>query len=473
MALGRRKRERQGELWIARQDVAESKGHPFYEKLNRLLDEAGFDEHVESLCAPFYAAQRGRPGIPPGVYFRMLLIGYFEGLDSQRGIAWRCADSLSLKSFLGYELTEATPDHSSLTVIRKRLSVEVHEAVFAFVLRMAQVKKLLKGKTVAVDATLLEANAAMKSIIRRDTGEDWREYLTRLAAAEGIENPTDEDLRRFDKKRKGKKVSNQEWMSPTDPDARIMKMKDGRTHLAYKAEHAIDLDSGLLLAATIDYGDRADGDSLPESLVAAQVNLMAAGSETEIRNVPADKGYHKAQTLAWCAGMGLRTYIPERDSKFNRKWTDKPAAWEQAYRGNRRRVAGRRGKRLQRLRSEHVERSFAHVCETGGARRSWLCGLIDVGKRYLMYAAGHNLGVLMRALFGIGKPRTLQAEGGAAGGSFLRRIRPWEALWAACGRRWREFHHGVDIFARWIQILQMTQAAGGTRRLVIPRRLAA
>ena len=434
MALGRRKRERQGELWVAMQDVPQPAGHPFYRKLNQLLAEAEFDEYVESLCEPFYAAHRGRPGIPPGVYFRMLLIGYFEGIDSQRGIAWRCADSLSLKSFLGYSLAEATPEHSSLTVIRKRLSIEVHEQVFAFVLKIAQVKKLLKGKIAAVDATLLEANAAMKSIVRRDTGEDWRAYLRRLAEEGGIENPTDEDLRRFDKKRKGKKVSNQEWVSPTDPDARIMKMKDGRTRLAYKAEHAIDLDSGLLLAATIHHGDRADSESLIESLVTAQTNLIWSGSEAEIRNVPADKGYHKTETLAWCRSFGIRTYIPERESKTKRKWTDKPPEWQEAYYGNRRRVRGRRSKRLQRLRSEHVERSFAHVCETGGARRSWLGGVVDVGKRYLMYAAGHNLGVVMRKLFGVGTPRTLQAEGEADSAVFLPRIRLLRRLIGACER---------------------------------------
>ena len=358
MALGRRKSERQRELWIATQDVPRSAGHPFYQKLNRLLAEAKFDAYVESLCGPFYSAHLGRPGIPPGVYFRMLFVGYFEGLDSQRGIAWRCADSLSLKSFLGYTLAEATPEHSSLTVIRKRLPVEVHEQVFAFVLKVAQEKKLLKGNTVAVDATLLEANAAMKSIMRRDTGEDWKEYLKHLAEEAGIEDPTDEDLRRFDKKRKGKKVSNQDWVSPSDPDARIMKMKDGRTHLAHKAEHAIDLDSGLLLAATIHHGDRADSESLLESLVAAQANLIWSGSEAEIRSVPADKGYHKAETLAWCRSYGIRTYIPERELKTKRRWTDKPAEWQEAYYCNRRRVRGRRSKRLQRLRSEYVERSF-------------------------------------------------------------------------------------------------------------------
>ena len=428
MALGRRKRERQGALWIATQDVPRTMGHPFYHKLNQLLAEVSFDTYVESLCQSFYAASLGRPGIPPGVYFRMLLIGYFEGIDSQRGIAWRCADSLSLKSFLGYSLTEATPEHSSLTVIRQRLSVEVHEEVFAFVLKVAHEKKLLKGQATAVDATLLEANAAMKSIVRRDTGDDWKAYLRRLAEEAGIENPTDEDLRRFDKKRTGKKVSNKEWVSTTDPAARIMKMKDGRTHLAYKAEHAIDLDSGLLLAATIHHGDRSDGDSLIESLVTAQANVTWSGSDVAIRDVPADKGYHKAETLARCQEYGIRTYIPERASKVRRTWTDKPEAWREAVYGNRRRVKGRRSKRLQRLRSEYVERSFAHVCETGGARRSWLCGLVDVGKRYLMYAAGHNLGVIMRKLFGVGTPRSLQTEGETGLASFSPPLRLLTAI---------------------------------------------
>ena len=428
MALGRRKLERQEELWIATRDVPRTMGHPFYRKLNQLLAEAEFDAYVESLCEPFYAAHLGRPGIPPGVYFRMLIVGYFEGIDSQRGIAWRCADSLSLKSFLGHSLTEATPDHSSLTVIRKRLSMEVHEQVFTFVLKVSHEKRLLKGKTTAVDATLLEANAAMKSIVRRDTGEDWKEYLTRLAEEAGIENPSDEDLRRFDKKRKGKKVSNKEWVSQTDPEARIMKMKDGRTHLAYKAEHAIDLDSGLLLAATIHHGDRADGDSLMESLVTSQANLILSGSDVAIRDVPADKGYHKSETLAWCQAFGIRTYIPERKSKVRRKWTDKPEEWQDAVYGNRRRVKGRRSKRLQRLRSEHVERSFAHMCETGGARRSWLRGLVDVGKRYLMYAVGHNLGVIMRKLFGVGTPRSLQTEGKTGPASYSLPLRPLAAI---------------------------------------------
>jgi transposase len=323
MALGRRKRERQAELWVPTANVPAGPGHPFYERLNRLLAETGFDEYVEELCRPHYAEQRGRPSIPPGVYFRMLFVGYFEGLDSQRGIAWRCADSLALKAFLGYTLAEATPEHSSLTRVRGRLPESVHEQVFAFVLAIANRKKLLQGKTTGVDATLLEANAAMKSIVRRDTGEDYKDYLRRLAQEAGIDDPSDDDLKKFDKKRK-KKMSNQEWVSPSDPDARIMKMKDGRTHLAHKAEHAVDLESGLLLAATIHHGDRSDGESLRDTLIAAQTNLIWAGSEVEIKNVPVDNGYHANAALAQCQAWGLRTYAAEKNEPHRRKWTDKP-----------------------------------------------------------------------------------------------------------------------------------------------------
>jgi len=407
MALGRRDDEQQKDLWVPTVDLPRTPGHPFYEKLNELLAEAGFDRWVEERCRPHYA-ERGRPGIPPGVYFRMLLIGYFEGLDSQRGIAWRCADSNSLKTFLGYQLTDATPDHSSLTNIRQRLPLEVHEEVFAFVLGIAQLKKLLKGKLVGVDATLLEANAALKSIVRKETGEDYRQYLRRLAQEAGLEDPSDDDLKKFDQKRKGKKLSNAEWQSTTEPDGRIMKMKDGTTHVAHKAEHAVDLESEFLLATTLHHGDRGDPDSLVETLVAAQTNLIRAGSDVAVRDVATDSGYHKNATLAWCEGWGLRPYMVEKDPTQQRTWVDKPVEQEHAFRGNRRRVRGRRGKRLQRLRRTLCERSFAHTCETGAGRRSWLRGLVNVAKRYLIHGAAYNLGVLMRKLFGIGTPRSLQ-----------------------------------------------------------------
>jgi transposase len=407
MALGKREGDEQV-AWIASCDLPRSPGHPFYDKLNRLLAEAGFDGFVEDLCAPYYAETMGAPSIPPGVYFRMLFIGYFEGIDSQRGIAWRCADSLSLRSFLGIEPTKAAPDHSSLTRIRQRLPQEVHEAVFQKVLAMAHERKLLNGATVGVDATLLDANAAMKSIVRKDTGENYKTYLRRLAEEAGIKGPTEEELRRFDKKRRGKKMSNDEWTSKTDADSRIMRMKDGRTHLSYKAEHVLDLETEMILAAEMYPGDRGDPDSLLDSLDAAAENLVTVDEKLAIQETAADKGYHSAEKLAGCAERGIRTYVPEAKEHYRRVWTDKPFAWREAFHGNRRRWRGKRSKKLQRLRSERVERSFAHTCETGGARRSWLRGVVNVFKRYVIHAAGHNLGLMMRKLFGVGTPRTLQ-----------------------------------------------------------------
>jgi len=414
MALGKRRDEQQ-EMWVATTSLPKSEGHVFYRKLNRLLAEADFDRTMEKLCEPHYHTQLGRPSIPPGVYFRMLLVGYFEGIGSQRGIAWRCADSLSLREFLGVPLTEDTPDHSSLTRVRDRLPLEVHAAVFQLVLQMAADKGLLKGKTVAVDSTNLEANAAMKSIVRRDTGEDWNDYLRRLLKEEqGVENPTDEELRRFDRQRKNKRVSNEEWMSSTDPESRIAKMKDGRTHLAYKAEHVVDLETEVVLAASIRPADEGDVDTIVDSVVEARTNLSEAGLAVEIEEAVADKGYHATDTLELAAWAGIRTYIPEPKRKGNgkRNWKDVAEEKRRAVLSNRRRTRGARSKRLQRLRSERVERSFAHICETGGARRSWLCGIEKVQKRYLIAAVARNLGLVMRKLFDMGTARGQQAEGG-------------------------------------------------------------
>jgi transposase len=413
MAMGKREAEQQQDLFITHDKLPRSPGHVFYRKLNQLLAEGGFDRWVEALCEPHYCKGVGRPSVPPGVYFRMLLVGYFEGINSQRGIAWRCSDSLSLRDFLGIPLGEESPDHSSLSYIRNRLPHEVHAAMFVWVLALLQQKKLLKGKTVGVDSTTLEADAAMKSIVRRDTGEDWKEYLTRLMKEEGVieedDTPSDEDLRRFDKQRKDKKVSNEEWVSETDHDARIAKMKDGTTHLAYKAEHVVDLESEVIVAAEIYHADQADTQTLEDSLHQAQTNLIEAGREVEIRDAAADKGYHSTETITDLDQHTLyRTYIPEPERKHDRTWTDKPPEQKAAVYANRRRTCGQRGKKLQRLRSELTERTFAHVCETGGARRTWLTSIDKVRKRYLIAAAAHNLGCLMRRLFQMGTPRGLQ-----------------------------------------------------------------
>jgi len=334
----------------------------------------------------------------------MIFVGYFEGIDSQRGIAWRCGDGLSLRAFLGYELHENTPDHSSLTRIRQRLPLDVFEDVFSFVLSLVEEHGLLKGKTVGVDSTLLEANAAMKSIVRKDTGEDWEAYVRGLAEAEGVEINSDDDLRKFDRKRKGKKASNQDWQSSSDPDARVMKMKKGHTHLSYKQEHTVDLETEAVLSAEIYYGNESDANTLLDSVGTAQGNLQQADSNAEIKGAVGDKGYHKNETLAKCQKEGLRTYICEPDGP-NRRWTDNPADYEAAYRANRRRLKGDRNKRLQKLRCERVERSFAHVCETGGARRTWLRGLENNRKKVRLVVAAHNLGLILQKLLGSGKPR--------------------------------------------------------------------
>ena len=413
MAMGRRKR-RQESLFVATAELARSPGHPFYRKLNELLAEAEFDRWIEGRCEPYYEAAEkpGRESIPPGTYFRMLLVGYFEGIESSGASPGGAATACSCGSSWTTAQHEATPDHSTLSITRKRLPPEVFDEVFQFVLKIAAEKKLLSGKTVGVDSTTLEANAAMKSIVRRDTGEDWKEYVTRLMQEEGIveeqHEPTDEEIRRFDKKRKNKKVSNDEWVSPADPEARITKMKDGRTHLAYKAEHVVDLESDLILAAEIRPADHADPQTLGDSVLKAQENLQGAEIETEIEEVAADKGYHSAETIELCDSLGLRTYIPEPKRQHDRTWTDKSPELQRAVYENRRRMRRAKGKRLGRLRSERVERSFAHVCDTGGMRRSWLRGLVDVTKRYLIAAAAHNLGRILRRLFGVGKPKTLQ-----------------------------------------------------------------
>ena len=418
MAMGKRK-PRQESLFVTTDQLTPSAGHPFYQKLNALLAEADFDRWIERRCVASYECveKRGQPSLPPGVYFRMLLIGYFEGLDSQRGIAWRCSDSLSLRAFLGIPLDEGTPDHSTLTNTRNRLPQEVFEEVFQFVLGIAEAKKLIRGKTVGVDSTTLEANAAMKSIVRRDTGEDWQDYVMRLMREEGVigpeEKPSKAEILRYDRKRKDKTVSNAEWKSEVDEDATIARMKDGTTHLAYKAEHVVDLDSDLVLAAEIRPATAADTATMADSLIAAQLNLKASGSQAVIEEAAGDKGYHAAATIEMCDFLDVRTYIPEPKTAETATWPDKPAEQRRAALNNRSRMKRSKGKAMQRRRSEVVERTFAHICETGGSRRSHLRGLVNVTKRYLIAVAAHNLGRILRRLTGIGKPKALQ---GCAGG---------------------------------------------------------
>jgi transposase len=403
MSMGRRDEQRQDELWIAAAKIAKAPGHPFYAKLNRALAAAGFDRFAEERCAMFYAEGVGRRGIAPGIYFRMLMIGYFEGIDSERGIAWRCADSLALREFLGFALTERTPDHSSLSVIRNRIDLETHQEVFDFVLGVLKDKGLVNGSTVGVDATTLEANAAMRSIVRRDTGEAYAEFLTRLARESGIETPTREDLARLDRKRK-KKASNDDWKNPHDPGAKITKMKDGRTHLAHKAEHAVDMDTGATLAVTIQPADRGDTRSLGETLCEAMESLAAIGAAC-VRELVADKGYHSNDVIADLEEMEIRSYVSE-PARGRRRWKNKKREQRAVY-ANRRRIKGERGKRLLRTRGELLERPFAHCYETGAMRRTHLRGHPNILKRLLIHAGAGNLALLMRHLHQAGTPRGL------------------------------------------------------------------
>ena len=382
----RKQREKQEGIWIAHSELASAPGHPFYQKLNELLEAEGFDQFVEGRCAKFYAPQYGRPSLTPGIYFRSLLIGYFEGIGAERGIAWRLADSLALRRFVGIGLDENTPDHSTISRTRRLIDVDTHREVFSWVLGVLADRGLLKGQRIAIDATTLEANAAMRSIVRRDTGESYEEFLRGLAKASGIATPTREDLARLDRKRK-KRTSNQEWKSPADEDARVAKMKDGRTHLAHKAEHAVDLDTGAVVAVTLQGADKGDTTTLDQTLCEAGMAVAEQiGREAELRpgdkpkvnvggieELVTDKGYHSGAVVKRVKSYEVRSYIPEKKQKGQRNWAGKQAEQQAVY-ANRRRVRGEYGKSLLRRRGELVERSFAHCYETGGMRRCHLRG---------------------------------------------------------------------------------------------------
>src|SRR5213593_846152 len=388
MAMGKRTSE-QAPMWVAATELPVSPSHPFYARLNTILEEAGFDRFAEEQCQQFYAPVMGRPGLPPGRYFRLLLVGYFEGLDSERGIAWRAADSLAVRHFLGLGLDEAAPDHSTISRTRRLIDVEAHQAVFTWVQERLVEARLLRGKTIAVDATTLEANAAMRSIVRRDTGESYQQFLTRLAAASGLKTPTRAALARLDRRRK-KRTSNAEWVNPSDPDAKVTQMKDGRTHLAHKVEHAVDLETGALVAVTLHGADVGDTTSVLATTLTAAEQLAAV------------------QASAPTALLGIRAYLVEPE-RGRRCWRETPEAQGPVY-GNRRRVGGARGRRLMRRRGEYVERTFAHVYDTGGLRRVHLRVHPNILKRLIVHAGAFNLGLLMRHTIGRGTPRGLQGR---------------------------------------------------------------
>jgi len=415
--------EEQESLFVAHHQLR-SQSHPFYRELNRKLNDKGFDRYAEELCAKFYARKVGRPGLAPGVYFRALLVGYFEGIDSERGIAWRISDSLSLRDFLGLPAGKAPPDHSTLSRTRRLVDIETHQVIFNWVLGVLDEEGLIKGRTIGVDATTLEANAAMRSIVRRDDGRGYQDFLKDLAKASGITTPTREELARLDRKRK-KKGSNAEWTNPNDPDAQITKMKDGRTHLAHKQEHAVDMETGAIVAVTIQGGAQGDTSTVTTTVAAAEKNLDEArehaGEDSTqnacVEEVVADKGYHSKAVLLALRMEGLRTYISE-PRRGRQRWSSQEVERDVVY-GNRRRIRGDRGQSLMRQRGELIERTFAHTLETGGMRRTHLRGHENIAKRMLIHVAGFNLGLLMRKRFGVGKPRCLQGRSAALWAAFL------------------------------------------------------
>lgn len=415
MAMGRQDDE-QEQLFVTHANLRSSGGHPFYEALDKLLRAQGFDRYVEGLCERFYA-ETGRPSTPPGLYFRCLLVGFFEGIDSERGIAWRVADSMSLRSFLGLPLGKNPPDHSTLSRTRRLIDLDVHHQVFCWVLAVLAKAGLLKGKTVGVDATTLEANAAMRSIVRREDGQIYEDFLTDLAKASGIETPTRQDIAKLDRKRP-KKGSNEDWVHPLDPEAQITKMKDGSTHLAHKQENAVDMETGAVVGVTLHGGSTGDTKSIDATLAAVDENLadvhkMVDDETSEqvserVREAVTDKGYHSNAVMVGLEESEIRSYISEPD-RGRRRWEGQHAERDAVYR-NRRRMRGRRGKRLMRKRGELLERPFAHQLETGGMRRTHLRGHDNILKRLLVHVAASNLALLMRTLTGVGTPRSLQGR---------------------------------------------------------------
>ena len=433
MAMGRRKdRARTPGLWIATTELPVTGGHPFYQRLNQILDTHAFDACVEAQGAPFYAATVGRPSLTPGTYFRLLLIGYFEGIDSERGIAWRTANSLALRGFLGLGLEEPPPEHSTISRTRRLIDLETPRAVFTWILQVLATADLVQGTTIGIDATTLEATAALRSIVRHDSGETYQACLTRLAQASGIAIPTRADVARLDRKR-SKKGRNTDWRHPHDPDARITTMKDGRTHLAHTAEHAVDLETGAIVGVTVQGADQGDTTTIAATVTTAADALEAVATVTDeatavIDEVVAAKGYHRNQTLVDLAQLDVRTYIAE-PNRGRRRWQHKAAA-RAAVHANRRRIRGRRGDALQRCRSERLERPNAHLYDTGGMRRTHLRGHDNIRKRLLVHTCGFNLGLLRRALVGVGTPRGLQGRLAAVMAVFV-------AFWTLAHALWR------------------------------------
>ncbi len=410
--------EAQKEFWIVRSDLPRVAASRFYEKLDETLRSLEFTAWVHTLCAPLYSdGLRGRPPIDPVVYFKMLIVGFLEDLPSERAMAARCGDSLMIRRFLGYDLNEETPHHSSLSVIRQRLSREIYQAVFDVILDGLRAHGLLRGRNLGIDSSVMEANASLRALQNRNTGEAYWEYVRRLAAEAGVDPQDTEAVRRFDRKRPGRNTSNREWVNPYDPDAKVGQAKDGATDMLYKPENVVDLDTGTIVNAEVRKADEGDTVGLAQRAVSAALLVGAireATLATEEKPVPlatatvtADKGYFCVAELDSIQEAGIKTIIS--DPLSNRRLDKLDLGQRTAVRRARRAVRSAYGKRLLRRRGMHIERSFAHMLDCGGMRRATLRGQLNMDKRYKITAAAYNLSQLMRHLFGIGTPKQAAA----------------------------------------------------------------
>lgn len=408
--FGKKDLDKQGSFWTVRSEIVSGPGSAYYERLDRSLMEAGFDQVVREMCQPYYSndeSKGGRTGIDPYVYFKMLLVGFFENIGSERGIASRCADSLSIRGFLKYELTEHTPDHSSLSRIRSRLGMEVYDKAFKLVLEILSKNKLLKGKKVGIDTSVIEANASMRTLVNNHTGETYDQYLKRLAEQEGIDPEDKQAVRQFDRKRKGKKMSNNDWHSPNDPEAKIGPTKPGKIKMVHKIENIVDLESGAIIQVTTLPGHQADDHDMADHLELAQeqINTVLQNelNETTIEKVTADKGYFNIAELGKLQGKGIRTVIDEKNTNRNLNKLSKED--QKTVKNARRSVRTKYGRHIKKRRGEFLERSFAHLLDNGDLRRTTLSRWENIQKRNLIGAMGCNLSLFMRKIYGVGTPK--------------------------------------------------------------------
>jgi len=403
----------QQEFWIETRRLPQASASTFCRKLDETLADIGFAEDLREICKPAYAdaACGGRPGIDPVVYFKMLMIGFFENLPSERSIASRCADSLSLRAFLGYELHEATPDHSSLSVIRHRLGPEIYQAAFELVLSGLRGHGLLKGRNLGIDSSVIEANASLRELVHRNTEEQYWEYVKRLAAGAGIDPDDTKAVRRFDKNREGRKTSNEEWFNPYDPDAKVGMTKHGACDMIYKPEHITDLDTGAIVAAEVRLGDQGDTEDLAERVLAAgEVLSRVCGDpkqEKVLTSLTADEGYFSVEQACCLQGERVRVIIGDPHESKRRR-DKQPGIVRQVLSKAKRAVKSKSGKALLRKRGEHIERSFCHVLDHGKHRRATLRGQRNLTKRQLVAALTYNLSLLMRHLMGCGTSKQWQ-----------------------------------------------------------------